>query len=376
MKLKPITSLSSADLEGKKVILRLDLDLPIQIDGQPSNLLRLERGLPVLKFLQAAGARTLIISHLGRDGSASLEPIIKVLNHSVLVEFVPAFSLALGRLAEVANGTVVATENIRRLPAEVANDGRWAKAVAASADLYVNEAFAVCHREHASIIQLPKFLPSYVGPALLDEVTNLSRMLKPELPLTVIVGGAKFGTKLPLLTKFLAPAQNIMVGGALAHVFLKQRGYEIGRSLVDESSTIPEVLINSPKILLPSEVVVKTADQKIINRHLAELLPTDTIVDVGPATVETWAKLIGASKTILWNGPLGYFEAGFAAGTKKLAELITASSAFSVVGGGDTIAAIDSPDLLAKFGFVSAAGGAMLQFLSAGTLPGLEALKS
>lgn len=376
MKLKPITSLSSADLEGKKVILRLDLDLPLQTDGQPSNLLRLERSLPVLKFLQTAGARTLIISHLGHDGSASLEPIIKVLQQSLPVEFVPAFPLALGHLAEVPNGTVVATENLRRIPAEVANDRHWATEVAVSADLYVNEAFAVCHREHASIVQLPKFLPSYAGPALLDEVTNLSRVLTPEWPLTVIVGGAKFGTKLPLLTKFLAPAQNIMVGGALAHVFLKQRGYEIGRSLVDESLTTPEALLNSPKILLPSEVVVKTADQKIINRHLAELLPTDTIVDVGPATVKTWAKLIGASKTILWNGPLGYFEAGFAAGTKKLAELITASSAFSVVGGGDTIAAINSPELLAKFGFVSAAGGAMLQFLSEGTLPGLEALKS
>ncbi len=374
MNLPSITQMPVAQLHGKKVLLRLDLDLPLK-DHQPSNLLRLERGLSVLKFLQTAGAVVLILAHLGRDGSTSLEPVIKVLQQSLPVEFIPDFRTALQHLAEVVPGTIIATENIRREPGELNNSSEWAKEVAAAADLYVNEAFAVCHRDHASITQLPKFLPRFAGPALLEEVHHLEQVLKPKLPLGFIIGGAKFKTKLGVLNTFSTTADQILVGGALAHVFLHHRGFTVGRSLLDSSIVLPASVLESPKIVLPTDVVVRAEDDEVVAKMISEITPTDTVVDVGPATLEAWGTIIAKSATILWNGPLGYFEEGFAAGTKKLAELITTSSAFSVVGGGDTIAAINSPALLAKFGFVSAAGGAMLQFLSEGTLPGLEALK-
>lgn len=374
MNLRPITKLSRDRLQGRKVILRLDLNLPLK-SNQPADLWRLKRSLPVLRFLRSAGARTLIISHLGRDGDSSLKPVVQELNRWSRVGFAPDLPTAMAMFDQLPRGGLLAAENIRREKGELANDRLWAKKLAAAADLYVNDAFSVCHREHASIVQLPKFLPGYAGPALLDEVKNLSRILRPRRPFVVVLGGAKFSTKLPLLNKLLRSADQIMVGGALAHIFFQQKGLAVGRSFVDVALKLPATTVNSRKILLPLDVVVKNELGASAARQVGKVLSTDTIMDLGPNTLNFWLPLIGRSKLFLWNGPLGYFEEGFGAATARLAKAVGRGGAFSVVGGGDTVAAIAAPPLLAKFDFVSAAGGAMLEFLVRGTLPGLKALE-
>jgi phosphoglycerate kinase len=238
----------------------------------------------------------------------------------------------------------------------------------------VNEAFPVSHREDASIILLPKILPAYAGLQLEEEVKNLSHAFeKPKRPFLFILGGAKFSTKMPLIEKYLELADHVFVGGALADDFLKAEGDEVGKSLVDDADYDLGKTLKNKKLILPIDVLVRSGD-KFINKKANEVKKNETILDIGKETVENLLPLIAKAKLILWNGPLGKYEDHGAEATKEILKLVAASSAESIIGGGDTVALISELKIEDKFSFVSTGGGATLDFLANGTLPGIKAL--
>ncbi len=364
------------ELHGKRVILRLDLNLPIDLKtGEVSDDYRLKRALPTVKYLRDHGARTIIISHLGDDGSKSLAPVLALLQNNLPIKMVESPDDWLGVMDELLPGEIYLLENIRRNPGEMQNDKTFAEKLAGMGDIYVNDAFAVSHREHASIVGIPKFTPGFMGFLFEEEVANLSKVFNPEHPFILLLGGAKFSTKLPLIEKFINLADRIFIYGALAHAFFKELGYEMGQSLVETDTSLARQFLNSEKIYLPIDVRVKNGAE-VTMKHPDKLKRDDNILDVGLDSVEQFSEIARDAKLILWNGPLGRFEFGFRGSTDAVAKIIAEHlTAKSIVGGGDTLDSIKSLNLLEKFSFISTGGGAMLDFLALGTLPGLEALK-
>jgi 3-phosphoglycerate kinase len=280
-------------------------------------------------------------------------------------------------------GGVVVLENLRRHKGERLNDHSFARELAALGDVFVQDSFDTCHRSHASIIGVPEFLPSYGGLLLAEEVAELSAALSPKHPALAVIAGAKFSTKEAVLTALVADYDHVFVGGALANDFIQAAGHAIGKSLVSEGGSYPmKRLLANPKLVLPIDSLVvpaagaKAADARLHARvaTLGDVRENEVILDHGPRTAELLFGLASKAKSILWNGPLGNYENGFTDATNALAGAIAASGAHSVVGGGDTIAAIESLGLLPRFSFVSTGGGAMLEYLAHGTLPGIEAL--
>ena len=326
--------LEAGDLKGKKVLVRVDWNVPIE-DGKVVDDFRIKKSLSTLEYLKGAGAKVVIATHLEPEGT-----------HTKLLQtYVPKGMKLL--------------ENLRANPGEESNSKEFAKELASKIDLYVNEAFSVSHRRHASIVGVPLYLPSYIGLQFALEIKELSKAFYPKKPFLLILGGAKFDTKLPLLKKFIHIADDIFVGGALANNFFKEQGVDIGRSLVSEGDFGLKELLDTGKIILPEDTIIK--DGKIL--------------DAGPRTMENLKSIISASKLVLWNGPLGGYENGYKVATLALAKIISESSCESIIGGGDTLASIKELNLFDKFSFVSTGGGAMLDFLATGTLPGIEALK-
>lgn len=326
--MKSITDIK--DLNGKRVLVRVDWNVPIE-DGKVLGDFRIKKSMPTLEYLRDAGAKVILATHLTSGHITSLQP------------FVPEGMALLS--------------NLRDNPGEEANSKKFAKELAGKADIYVNEAFSVSHREHASIVGVPKLLPSFAGFQFALEIKELSKAFKPKHPFLFILGGAKFETKLPLLKKFTKIADEIFVGGALANTFFKAQGKDIGQSLVSEDFGAKS-LLKSKKIILPEDTVVDGGK----------------ILDVGPRTIEDLKSKIMKAELVLWNGPLGDYELGYKVATLKVAELIAMYARESIIGGGDTLAAVRELDIHDKFTFVSTGGGAMLDFLATGTLPGIEAL--
>ncbi|MEK7610637.1 MAG: phosphoglycerate kinase [Patescibacteria group bacterium] len=354
-------------LSGKKVLLRLDLNLPAVGDDY-----RLQAVLPTIQSLAASASRVVVVSHLGVDGSQSLVGVAKRLNDFLPITFVADWS-ALDDPAAFT-GRVVLAENLRRDPGEMTHDEQLARRLAGWGDVFINDAFASSHRRHASIVGVPKFLPTYLGPRFKLEVAELSRAFQPDRPFVVILGGAKFSTKLPLVDRLLKTADQIFVVGALAHAYFTARGYSVGQSLLETSFQLPASLIVDPHLIWPSDVLLRDGGGVTRATRPAEVSSTDTIVDVGP---ETTAKIAAAAKLarlVIWNGPLGLFENGYGEATAAVAQAVASSVAHSIVGGGDTVAAVRQFNNLDNFDFVSTGGGAMLEFLATGTLPGLEAI--
>ena len=326
--------LEAGDLKGKKVLVRVDWNVPIE-DGKVVDDFRIKKSLPTLEYLKGAGAKVVIATHLEPEDTDT----------KLLQTYVPK--------------GVRLLENLRANPGEESNSKEFARKLASQIDIYVNEAFSVSHRRHASIVGVPLYLPSYIGLQFALEIKELSKAFYPKKPFLLILGGAKFDTKLPLLKKFIHIADYIFVGGALANNFFKEQGVDIGHSLASEGNFGLKELLNTGKIILPEDTIIK--DGKIL--------------DAGPRTMENLKSIISASKLVLWNGPLGGYENGYKVATLALAKIISESSCESIIGGGDTIASIKELDLFDKFSFVSTGGGAMLDFLATGTLPGIEALK-
>lgn len=366
------------DVAGKRVLLRLDLNVPIQNDAVIEGF-RIQQSLATVDFLRKAGAKIIVIAHLENKEHPSLDVVCEYAQQFFPAIFVkdPWSNEGGAVLAGLADGQVAIVENIRNWAGEKNNDEAFIKQLAALADIYVNEAFSVSHRSHASIIGVPKVLPSFAGFTFLSEVTHLSKAFNPPSPYLFILGGAKFETKAPLIKKFLGIADNVFVGGALANDLYKAKGYEIGDSIhADQDFGFAEMLAN-PKLLLPVDVVVENATEKKVTRKVDQILPGEKIWDDGQQTIAELLPFIKKAKFILWNGPLGRFETGYTEGTFALAQAIAGASANgtqSIVGGGDTLASIEELKLTDKFTFISTAGGAMLDFLANETLPGIEAL--
>ncbi|MFA6177811.1 MAG: phosphoglycerate kinase [Candidatus Paceibacterota bacterium] len=334
---------SIKNIQGKTVLVRVDFNVPIK-NGKVEDDFRIKRALPTINFLLKKGAKLILITHLGKDGTASLKPVIK---HFFAISKIP-------------ENKITFFDNIRKFPGEMKNDKNFAKKLSTMGDIYVNDAFSVSHRKHASLVTLPKYLQSFAGLEFEKEIENLSHaILKPKHPFLFILGGAKFSTKMPLIKKYLKLADYVFVGGALAHDFLKVKGCEIGESLVSNDNYGIEELLKNKKLIIPTDFIMKDG----------------AIIDIGEEAVKDLASLIKKSKLILWNGPLGKYEDGGAKATKKALRLVAASRAESIIGGGDTADLIDKMNIENKFSFVSTGGGAMLDFLANGTLPGIKALR-
>lgn len=373
--------------ENIPILVRAAMNVPVA-QGQVVNDYRLRRALPTIRFLSERGARVILISHIGEAGTETLAPVAEALGK--LIPRVSFFGETIGARARDAvrtlpPGNILVLENLRRNRGETMNDPAFAAELAALADIFVEDSFDTCHRTHASIVSLPKLLPSYAGLQLADEVRELTAALTPKSPSLAVIGGAKFSTKEAVLTTLLEKYDHVFVGGALASDFLKAEGREVGKSLVQPSlDTGIQKILDNPKLLLPIDVIVVpssvplTPDARQHSRvaNITDVHPDEIILDHGPGTVALLASLAQKSKSILWNGPLGNYENGFVDATDSLARSIAASQAHSVIGGGDTVASIESLGLLSKFSFVSTGGGAMLDFLASGTLPGVEVLES
>ncbi len=376
--LKYLNDLSENDLKGKYVLLRLDLNVPI-LNGEVGDTFRLDRVIETVDFLRIAGARTIIISHI-ESGDKTLVPVWHYLNGFFPLEFSPTYFTpeAIDKVAKLEDKGVILFENLRVNSGEKENDEEFAKKLSQMAEIYVNDAFAVSHRKHASIVGVPKFLPSYAGLLMRQEVENLGKAFNPNKPFLFVLGGAKFETKMPLIQKFMEKADKIFLAGALANNIFKERGLELGTSLVSVVSADLRGISESDKVVTPIDVTVTNNAGEVINRKPDEIQIDECIVDVGGETVKQLESLVRESKTILWNGPLGNYELGFQDKTEVLAKMVadaTPNGATSIVGGGDTIASINKLGLNEKFTFISTGGGAMLDFLVNESLPGLDALE-
>ncbi len=375
MKIPKITDVK--DLEGKRVLLRADFNVPVK-DGKILDTYRIDKTISTIDFLRHKKAKVVIISHIEND-EKTLLPILDYLKGFFAVKFVKDyFSKETEMLvSEMKKGDVVLFENIRNYNAEKDNDFDFAKKLSVYGDIYINDAFAVSHRKHCSIVSLPKLLPHYAGPLFIEEFENLSKVFSPKHPFLFILGGAKFSTKIPLVKKFLSIADNIYITGALSNDILKSRGFEVGRSLVGEDGQeIPKILEEGEgKINFPFDCLVLDEESKTHQRSVTDIKKSDYVVDIGSKSLDHLFEMIKKAEFVLWNGPTGNYEIGFSENTQNLAKFLANSSKEVILGGGDTVSAIKSLDMLDKFSFVSTAGGAMLDFLANETLVGIEALK-
>lgn len=372
---KSMKVLSDAgSLRGKRVILRLDLNVPM-VGDEIRDDFRIHQSLPTLNKLTQAGAKVIILSHIENSEITSLERVARYLNDHLKVTFVKTIEELQQIVPTMKEGGVVLLENLRLHEGEKNNDKNFAETLARLGDFYVNDAFSVSHREHASVVGIPRLLPSFAGPLLETEVRELSIAFNPPHPFLFILGGAKFDTKLPLIEKFLDIADNVFIGGALANDIFKEKGFEVGFSVVSKKYVNLKAIIANKKLIIPKDVVVANPLSSRITRPDASPSADEKILDAGPETIASISDLLTETKCVVWNGPLGDYEHGFAKGTEGLARAIAESGVKSIVGGGDTVAVLRDLGLLDKFSFVSTGGGAMIDFLAQGTLPGIEALK-
>ncbi len=391
MTVKAVKNLKN--LAGRTVFLRVDFNVPHPLarSGGRGGLgedYRLLASLETIKFLLAHKCRLLLATHWGepegrRQEKLSLRPLARRLSALVKrpVKFVNA---AVGpkvkaALKKLPSGGILLLENLRFYKGELANDPNFAKDLAALADIYVNDAFSVSHRHQASVAAIKNYLPAYAGLLLLKELAALNRILKPKKPLVVIIGGAKISTKAAVIKKLYPLANRILIGGALANNFFKALGFNIGRSLYEPklAATVKKFISGrrlQPKIVLPLDVVVKTALGARL-RQPDRVKKDESILDIGPATISLYAQYIKRARTLVWNGPMGKFEEpSFRQGTLSVARLVasrTSGPAYGVVGGGETVAALGLTKMAEYVDWVSTGGGALLTYLAGDEMPGL-----
>jgi phosphoglycerate kinase len=372
MNLNLITEVKS--LKGVTVIVRSSCNVPL-VNGVIRNAFRLKRALPTLKFLREKRAKVIVISHIGREKNDTLRPIFEELNNYLPMTWGGSITdINFSEIkAAMQDGDIVFCENLRQDVREEENNLELVSTIASFGDIFVNDAFAEAHREHTSTFGIAELLPSYAGLTLAEEVTELSKVTNPNHPALFLLGGSKFETKMPLVEKYLDLYDIVFVGGALANDLLKARGFEVGKSLVSEVSLADATFLWNEKLLIPLDVVVDGPDGVIVKSANA-VNPEERIYDMGPKTVAMISRLIADAKTILWNGPFGNYEAGFVDSTEQIAKQISTSNAFSVLGGGDTVAAVEKLNLNDKFGFISIGGGSMLTFLEKGGTTVLDKL--
>lgn len=390
-------TLDDFDPAGKRVLLRCDLNVPMS-EGKVTDGTRLERLVPTIDALTERGARVLIASHFGRPkghvvGEMSLEPVARelasILNRDVAFAPDCIGDAAMEAAAALRDGEILVLENLRFHTGEEANDPAFVKSLADLAEVYVNDAFSVSHRAHASTEGVAHVLPSYAGRLMQAELDALGRALEaPERPVMAIVGGAKIGSKLELLGNLIGRVDHLAIGGGMANTFLFAMGVDIGKSLCEQdmADTARDILKRADgsgcEIILPSDVVIAPEfKQNAPSRTVpVDAVPDDQmILDIGMGTVNALAAKLSEIRTVVWNGPVGAFEVPpFDAGTSELARAVADASQrgglLSVAGGGDTVAALNHAGVLDRFSYVSTAGGAFLEWLEGKELPGVAAL--
>ena len=356
-----VKSVRDAEIKGKRVLVRCDFDVPVK-DGKVLDDTRIQAVIPTIELLHANGASNVILlAHCGRPGGKIVE----------VLRIAPVEA----RLRELTSVPFTLLENLRFDPREEQNDEAFAQELAMRGDIFVNEAFADSHRKHTSIVGVARLLPPYAGLRLEEEIENLSKSLTPPRNSLAIIGGAKFETKQPLIEKLLALYSTVLLGGVLGNDVTKARGLPIGASLV-ASLPVPVSIAGDERLKVPLDVVVSEPGTNAERTALVnDLRAVEAIVDIGPATASLWGEEIQRAPFVLWNGPMGVYEQGYTRGTDALAQALALSTTPAVVGGGDTIAAISKFSFDKDRVFLSTGGGAMLEFLVSGTLPGLEALK-
>lgn len=387
-------TIKDVDVRGKRVLVRVDFNVPLS-EGSVTDDTRVRAALPTLRYLVDNGARVILMSHLGRPSGApdpaySLKPVRRTLQRLIgrNVAFSPE---TVGTEAEEAvermiDGEILMLENVRFYPGEKANDPEFAKALARLADIYVNDAFGAAHRAHASTAGVADYLPAYAGLLLAREIKTLSGMVAdPEKPFVAILGGSKVSDKFGVIDRLIDCVDVLLIGGGMAFTFLVAKGIEVGDSIVEPDWVEPAKAMlakaaeKGAEIVLPTDFVVAAeiaddADTRVVGR---EEIPVGLMgLDIGPSTVELFKGEIAAAKTIFWNGPMGVFEvAPFETGTKAVAIAVGRNNrAVSIIGGGDSVAALKKFELEDRVTFVSTGGGASMKLLEGAPLPGVEAL--
>ncbi len=383
------------NLNKKKVLLRLDLNVPLK-NGSITDETRINKIIPIIDFLIKEQSKIIIISHVGRPKGKvitdlSLKPICenieKKINRKIRLVKEDIFKLKKEDLFKDPNDQIVFLENIRFYKEEEKNDTDFAQHLAKLADLYVNDAFSCSHRAHASVSKITEFLPSFAGLQLETEISALKKVTTEiKKPITCIIGGSKISTKIGIIKNLISKFDNIIIVGGMANNIIKYKGNQIGKSIREKNCDlmIKEIFetlkSHSCKIIFPEDVLIgKNLNDEPQIKELDNIKNDDIILDIGPKTLDKIKGIIDNSKTVLWNGPAGYFEnPNFANGSYNIAKAITKkyrnNSIYSVVGGGDTIALINKIKLIENFNFVSTAGGAFLEYLEGKELPGIKAL--
>jgi phosphoglycerate kinase len=394
----PFRTLDDVDVKGKRVLLRVDLNVPVQ-NGQVADASRIERLVPTMTELAGKGAKVILVSHYGRpkgpDPKESLKPIVaaaaKVIGRPISFAEDCIGPVAEKAVAAMRPGDILCLENTRFHKGETKNDPEFARQLARLGDIYVADAFSVAHRAHASVEAIAHLLPAYAGRAVQEELAALRRaLLDPERPVAAIVGGAKVSTKLDLLSNLITQVDTLIIAGGMANTFLAAQGKAVGKSLC-ETDLIPtarEIMAKAKalkrEILLPVDAVVATkftahAPSRVVG--VDDVGPDDMILDIGPRSIEQAISVLARSKTLVWNGPFGAFEMEpFDNGTVEVAEAAAELTAdkrlVSIAGGGDTMAALNVAGVTERFTYVSTAGGAFLEWLEGKKLPGIEVLQA
>ena len=383
------------NLNQKKVLLRLDLNVPLN-NGKITDTTRIDKILPTIKFLLKSNAKIIILSHVGRPkgkvvNELSLKPICESLknklNHNIKLISKNIKEVRSIDLFDSNDEKIIILENLRFYEEEEKNDTEFARHLASLADIYVNDAFSCSHRAHASIFEITKFIPSYAGLQLNLEINALTKITSEiQRPITCIIGGSKISSKINIIKNLISKFDNIIIVGGMANNILKYKGYEIGKSIQENNcdQIIEEIFLLSKKkgckIIYPEDVITSkdlNGSPKI--KELNDILNDELILDIGPKTIKIINQLIEDSNTILWNGPAGYFEnPSFSVGSIEIAKKIIKknkdNTIYSVAGGGDTVALLNSIEATNYFNFVSTAGGAFLEYLEGKDLPGIKAL--
>lgn len=386
--MKKIIYIDEAEIKNKNILLRVDFNVSLNQNYTISNSARIKQSLPTIEYLLKNNNRLIIISHLGRPKGIDKKYSLKVVVDK-LKEYLPKTEIALAETIEAVKEKrqkIVVLENIRFFPKEKDFSRLFAKQLSSLADVYVNDAFGVCHRADTSVIGPPQFLPSYGGLLLKKEIVMISKVIKrPKKPVVAIIGGAKVSTKVGLINKLMKIVDCLIIGGGLANTFVCAQGHEVGDSFCEyEAVQQARKLLSLAKknrafIVLPVDAVValNKSDKESEVVKIENIPQNKSIFDIGPETKAQIGGIIAKAKTIIWNGPVGYFEnPTFKRGTDFVYYSITHNDkAISIVGGGDTLAAISKKEYLDKITHISTGGGAMLEFIEKGTLPGIEALK-
>jgi phosphoglycerate kinase len=400
MTIKNMKTIQDHNFKGKRVIIRVDFNVPLNHNRQVTDDTRIRESLPTINKILNDGASVILISHLGRpkggfENDYSLTPIVPVLTKLLGKNIVFTRDLFGQKTIDVCSklqpGDIVLLENIRFYPEEEAGeDGEFAKKIASIGDAYVNDAFATAHRAHMSVSVLPKYFPNdkYFGLLLANELTNLDKILhEARPPFTAIIGGAKVSNKIGIIKNLIGKVDNMIIGGGMAFTFIKALGGNIGNSLIEEDwidaakDMVQEMMLKGVNLYLPTDVVVADNFSNEANHTTCAADDIDEKwmgLDIGKRTCRRYAEIINNSNTILWNGPMGVFELpNFQQGTKAIAIAVasaTISGSFSLVGGGDSVAAINTYNLADQISYVSTGGGAMLEYIEGRELPGVKAI--